>query len=195
MQTLVEQIVINILIQQMRIGPDRIWIQDQTRKIPEDDGLFIQVGSFPDQCIGNVTYQQDETVNDITIVHEINQVMARELIQIDICSRSNEAIFRRWDPVLAMQSIYSQQQQELNNFKIFRMAKPIKTSGAEGGSNINRYSISVPCIVWYKLDNIETSPLGDYFNDFTTRVDDPATIGGNAPVADFEINADSPPPP
>ena len=102
---------------------------------------------------------------------------------------------RNWQVVAAMQSFYSQQQQELNNFKIFRIPQSfLNTSSAEGGSNINRFSITVPCFVWYRKDTILNSPLGDYYDDFTTRVDDEQTIGTDTPIAEFEITPDTPPP-
>ena len=44
MDTLVSQVIINILQQEMSVRSDRIWIRDQNRNIPGDNGLFIIVG-------------------------------------------------------------------------------------------------------------------------------------------------------
>lgn len=196
MNSLASQIIINILIQRMQIDPQRIWVRDQNRKIPDDNGLYIVVGLVnAPVVICNVTTMQQETDGMTVTEHEINQVQQREEILIDIFSRSNEALLRNWEVVAALQSFYSQQQQELNNFKIFRQPVSIaNTSGAEGGSNINRFSITVAAFVWYKKDDIFKSPLGDYYDDFTTRVDDNQTIGTDNPIAEFEFTPDSPPP-
>ena len=195
MNSLAVQIIINILIEEMGIDPARIWIEQQNVKIPTDNGLFIVVGLADAKVMCNTTYMVAETVDDVTTQHEINQVQQREEIKISILSRSNEATFRNWEVVAAMQSFYSQQQQELNNFKIFRIpANVIKIPTIEGGSNINEFAITVSAFVWYKKDKLITSPLGDYYDDFTTRVDDEITIGTDNPIAEFEFTSDSPPP-
>jgi hypothetical protein len=43
--------------------------------------------------------------------------------------------------------------------------------------------------VWYRKDRLLASPLGDYYDDFTQRVDDAKTIGTSEPVFAFEINS------
>ena len=117
----------------------------------------------------------------------------QENIQIDVVSRSNDALTRTWEVIAAMNSIYSQQQQELNNFKIFRLPRSfVNASYAEGGSQLNRYTLLIPCMVWYRKDMVISSPLGDYFNDFTTRTDDDKTIGTTTPIAQFEITPTTP---
>ena len=193
---LASQIIIKILIQEMTLDPETIWIRDQNRKIPDGKGLYFAVGMVgAPTIICNVTSMEAQTVDAVITQHEINQVQQREDIMIDIFSRNNDALFRNWEVVAAMQSFYSQQQQELNNFKIFRQpVSVVNTSGAEGGSNINRFSITVAAIVWYKKDKLLKSPLGDYYDDFTTRVDDDNTIGTANPIAEFEFTPDSLPP-
>jgi hypothetical protein len=196
MNLLAAQVIIDILTQRMNLAPDQIWLRDQNRLIPTDKGLFIVVGMVDAKVITNITSMTTETVNTISTQHEINEVMMCEYTQIDIFSRSNEAKLRNWQVVAALQSFYSQQQQELNNFKIFRIPTSfVDTSGAEGGSFINRYTITVPCHVWYRLDTLLASPLGDYYDDFTTRVDDATTIGTNKPIVEFEITPSTPAPP
>ncbi len=194
-EILTAQLIINILTQEMQLHPDQIWVEDQTRKIPDGKGLFLTVGMADDRPISNTTYMESQTVDAVTTQHEINKVIASEDMQIDIFSRSNEATFRRMEIIMALQSIYAQQIQELYNFKIFKIPRSfVKTSAAEGGSNLNRYTITVPCFVWYIKDKVLATPLGDYYDDFTTRVDDENTIGTNTPLIEFEITPDSPPP-
>lgn len=196
MNSLIEQIIVNILTQEMALDPARIWIRSQNRKIPTDPGLFMVVGMIDTQVMGNVVSMASETVDMVTTQHQISEVQQREVIQIDMLSRNTDALKRRWEAVAAMQSFYAQQQQELNNFKIARIPQSfLNTSDAEGGSEINRYSISVPCIVWYRKDVLLDSPLGDYYDDFTTRVDDTETIGTDTPLIEFEITPSTPAPP
>lgn len=120
---------------------------------------------------------------------EVNEVQAREMVQIDIFSRSNAGITRNWEVIAALNSFYSQQVQEANNFKIFRLPQNwINTSSAEGSSILNRYTITIPCFVWYRKQKLLTMNGGDYYDDFKARVDDAATIGTETPMIEFEIN-------
>ncbi len=196
MNKLAPQIIIDILTEEMQLDPKTIWLRDQNRKIPDDKTMFLVVGLIDAHPMSNVTYMKEETVASVTTQHEINEVMMQEFIEIDIMSRNNDALLRKWEVVAALQSFYAQQQQELNNFKIFRIPGTfVNTSGAEGGSNINRYSITATCFVWYRKDKILKSPLGDYYDDFNQRVDDEQTIGTPTPLFEFEITPDTPPPP
>lgn len=197
MDSLASQIIIQVLMNRMKLTQDRIWIRDQNRLIPTDTGLFLIVGIVnAPQIMSNITSMESVTVDDITTEHEITMVQQREEIMIDILSRNNDALLRNWEVVGALNSFYSQQLQEKNSFKLFRTPNSlINTSAAEGGSNINRFSISVSAFVWYRKDTKLNSPLGDYYDDFTQRVDDEQTIGTDNPLIEFEITPDTPAPP
>lgn len=196
MDSLASQLIIDILTEEMQLDSQQIWIRDQNVKIPESKGLFLIVGMVSTPAIiSNVTSMIEVEVAGGTAQYQRSEVQAREDIMIDIMSRSNAAILRNWEITAALQSFYSQQVQEKNYFKIFRQPIGIvNTSGAEGGSNINRFSITVAAFVWYKKDKLLNSPLGDYYDEFGTRVDDDNTIGTNNPIAEFEFTPDSPPP-
>ena len=166
-----------------------VWLRDQNMLIPNDLGLYIVVGIVSAIPMHNSVYMQAETVNAVTTQHQISQVIMQENVQIDVLSRSNDAMNRAWEVIAALQSFYSQQQQEVNTFKIFRLPRSFtNTSYAEGGSQLNRYTLSVQCHAWYNKDTVMNSPLGDYYVDFHQQVDDDLTIGTSTPVAKFEIN-------
>lgn len=191
MLRLTPQIIVNIIKQCMDLPDKSVWIRDQNRLIPNDNGLYIVVGFVnAPQVMSNVTYMKEVVVDDVATQHEINEVQIMENLQIDILSRSNDALTRNWEVIAAMQSFYAQQQQELNNFKICRIPRAfLNTSSAEGGSQLNRYSITISALVWYRKDKVLASPLGDYYNDFTARVDDAKTIDTETPLIEFEINS------
>jgi hypothetical protein len=183
------QIIANILTEEMNMPANSVWLRDQNKTIPNDNGLYIAVGMTSAQTIGNVTEVQ--TISDTQ--YEVNMLQQRETIQIDIfaSSETNQALFRNWEVIAALQSLYSQQQQELNNFKILRIPNSfLDTSSAEGGSVLQRYSITIMALVWYRKQKL----LGTYYDDFTVRCDDEKTIGTDNPMLEFEITADTPPP-
>ena len=119
----------------------------------------------------------------------INLVDSLEQIQIDILSRSNDAITRNWEVIAALKSLYAVQQMELNDFKIAKLPlRFFNTSSAEGGYQLNRYTLTFGAFVWYRKTKVLSDTGGLYYDDFTTRVDDEKTIGTNTPLIQFEIN-------
>ncbi len=130
------------------------------------------------------------TEDEVHLV-ESSRVQMKENIQISILSRSTEALQRHWEVLAALRSLKSEQCQEENSFKIFRIPSSfVNASDAEGGSNINRFSITIPCFVWYYKERTLSSTGGDFYDDFTTRVDDEKTIGTPHGIFAFRIKGD-----
>ncbi len=220
MNTLAEQIIVDILTEEMQLPAKSIWIRDQNRLMPNDSGLYVIVGFIDGQVLSSETYtradpaQSDQYFSDDALnepyffddnfteayctnalggtINEVTRVQMMENIQISILSRDTQALRRHWEIVGALRSIYSQQQQEFNSFKIFRIPRSfVNASSAEGGSNINRFSITIPALVWYLKERVLSSDNGDYYDDFTTRVDDEKTIGTPHGIFAFEIKGDT----
>lgn len=195
MNKLASQFIIDIINNEMDMPPNAVWLREQNRTIPNDNGLYIAVGLVSAQTIGNTT--EMVTLNNpdtnLPTQYEINTVQQQEAIQIDILSSAsnNYAMLRNWEVIAALQSFYSQQIQEQNDFKIFRIPRSfVDTSSAEGGSMLQRYTITIMAFVWYRKQKI----FGDYYDDFTVRVDDEKTIGTATPLIEFEITPETPPP-
>lgn len=199
-EQLASQVIIDILNQEMCMPANAVWLRQQNRTIPNDNGLYIAVGLVGAQTIGNVTSMVTQ-INPITnelAEYQLSQVIQQEAIQIDLLSsaESNHAMLRNWEVVAALQSFYSQQLQEANYFKIFRVPRSfVDTSSAEGGSMLQRYTITIIAFVWYRKLTLLNSPLGDYYDDFTTEVNDDVSINTTTPLFEFEITPSTPPPP
>lgn len=190
MNTLLQQIIVNIIKLEMNLPNDQVWIRNQNVVIPGDNKLYVVVGMAGSIPMSNSVYMEQRGIDPDFEQWQITQVTQRESVQIDIISRSNDALTRNWEIVAAMQSFYSQQQQELNNFKIFRAPLNfIDGSYAEGSSQLNRYIITIPCMVWYRKERLLETPLGDYFDTFTTEANDEQSIETDTPIAEFEINS------
>ena len=167
-------------------GENQVWdIAGQQFDVGGNPYNYDRSGEFWDQP--NQTFDQLPP----TMI-ETNEVQARETIQIDILSRSNDALMRNWEIIAALKSIFSQQTQEANDFKIFRIPQSfVNTSSAEGGSQLNRYTLTFPAFVWYRKAKVLTNAGingGDYYDDFRQRVDDEKSIGTTVPIIQFEIN-------
>lgn len=195
MSNLVEQVIVDILSKQLPLDDQRIWIREQTRSVPNDTGLYVVVGFVNSptviSSVTDVIYvPQPDTDPVIYDVKEIGQVIMREDIQVDVGSRDNSAVQRHWEIIAALHSIYCQQKQEENYFKIFRLPNSFaNTSGPEGGSNLNRFSLVFSVQVMYRKEN--TLSGYDYYDDFKTRVDDEKSIGTEHGIIEFEIIGDS----
>lgn len=189
------QIIIDILNNEMMMPKNSVWLRQQNRTIPNDNGLYISVGMVASQTIGNNTSVEllNNPKTNQPSYYEVNQLNQQEGIQVDIFSSTeqNLALFRNWEVVAALNSFYALQQQEANNFKILRIPRSfIDTSSAEGGSMIQRYTITIMALVWYRKQKL----LGDYYDDFSVVANDEKTIGTPNPMLDFEITENSRPP-
>lgn len=187
MNSATESIIVDIIRDQMGLTNSQIWVRDQNRKIPNDTGLYLIVGMTDARGLSSTSYLKDDGANTV----EVGEVQFSENIQIDILSRSNDAILKRWEIPIALKSIYAQQKQEQHNFKISRISRSfVNTSIAEGGSQLNRFSLSFPCLVWYRKEVVLSPTGGDYYDDFDTRVDDKNTIGEDEGLIEFNIQAE-----
>ena len=181
---LVEPIIIDILRNEMMLDAEHVWFRDQNKKIPNDQGLYIVVGMVDTKVIGN---NNTITPTDEGMI-ELQQVVMRQNIQIDIFSRSTDAITRRSEILAALASFYSLQLQERNDFKIFSIPTTFINSGSiEGGSNINRFTVVVACHTSFRKEKILSSINGDYYDEFETRVDDANTVDQVDGLFEFTI--------
>jgi hypothetical protein len=212
MNLVTSQYLVDILNTRMGLTadtPNSAVVRDQNFKAPNTPGIFIVVGSMGPQPISAVTYmktgnpitwdQNGQTFDaqgqtyDQTVESEIevNEVQLAEQIQIDVMSRDNSAIMRNFEVVAALNSFYSKQQQELYSFKISRLPHSmINTSAAEGPAQYNRYTLTFTVFSWYRTESVimPAPGYGPYFDDFSVRADDDASIGTDKPIVEFEIN-------
>jgi len=145
---LAEQVIVAILVEYMGLNSQNVYVRDQNLKIPNDKETRIVVGMVDEKVIAvNKSHPNSEDPNSLL---ENIGVVTRENIQIDIFGANTEVISRRWEIIAALASTISVQAQEENQFQIFRVSTTFaNTSGAEGGSNINRFTIiiALPCLV------------------------------------------------
>lgn len=179
-----EQIIVGILQVELGLPVNSVWIRNQNRKIANDDKLYIAVGTVDSQVVSSI----NDVVPTGGGMSEKQQTVVKENMQIDIFSRSTEALLRRMEVLNALVSIHSRQEQELNQMRIFSLPTSfVNTSGVEGGSSINRFSIVIGVQALFIKEKVLVSPEGDYFNKFATRVDDEETIGTPEGLIEFTI--------
>lgn len=193
MDSLAEQIIIDIIRKEMELPSNQVVVRDMNFKIPQDQKIYVIVGMIDTQAYSakSPTLKTVQVGSDGEEVYEVQETQLNEYIQVDILSRSNQAILRKNDLILALNSIYSKQKQEEFNCKFSRLPRSfVNSSYAEGGSQLNRFSLSFSCMTWYRKEKLLSATGGNYYDDFDTRVDDEKTIGTPEGIIEFNISAE-----
>lgn len=198
MQKPTEEIFVEIIREFMGLAANQVVVRDQNFKIPNDQRLYVIVGMVDSRPYSAQSYMETrftEGSDPEPYEVEITRTQLRENIQIDILSRDKKAILQKNDVYLAVNSIRCKQAQEEYGFKIARIPTNfINTSAAEGGSNLNRFTMTIPCLTWHEKATVLSATGNDYYDDFRTRVDDEKTIGTPEGIFEFEITPDTPDP-
>ncbi len=186
MNKLSSQIILDILAAEMNLPTEQLWLRNQNKLIQNDDKLYIVAGIVDSQPYSN----SNDLEGSGSAYTETQTVVIKENIQIDVFSKGLAAAQRAWEVLAALHSLFSQQVQESNNFKIFRLPTSFSDiSSVEGGSQINRYTMIVVAHVWYRKTKALSQIGGSYYDDFTQRVDDDKSIGEPEGIVEFEINS------
>jgi hypothetical protein len=191
MDKLTESIIVDIIQRKLGLPAASVWLKDQNKEIPPDANLYVVVG-FRDSTpySASLPYLIEKTVGEVVNTYEVNEGQMGERITIDILSRSDAAIRRKNEIIMALNSIYSKQLQEKYKFKMARVPNAfLNTSHAEGGSRLNRYTITITCLTWFRKEELLASNGGMYYDTFETRVDDEKTIGTPEGIIEFQIPA------
>ncbi len=172
MQKEIEKIFVDIIKHELNL-PDNygktdsgdvipsVVIAAQNIKLFNTDKLQITVKTVSSHNYSNRS-ETKEINGEFSEIQDLNQ---SRLMQIDIYSRNNDARIRYPEVVMALNSNYAQQQMDLYNFKIGTMTNDINLSGLDGGSDINRFTITFNVLVHYQ----KITPI-NYYDKFTHQI-------------------------
>lgn len=149
-------------------------IRGQNIKLFNTPHVQITIATIASNTFANRRehFEEVEVENEQPVVKYYERIClnTQHQMQIDVYSRNNEARQRYWEVQAALNSTYSQQLQDRYQFRISKMSTSSNTSGLEGGSDINRYSIRFNCLVWEE----KVTPI-DYYDSFHTQARDTNT--------------------
>lgn len=151
----IEKIIVDIIKEEMDL-PDNygktergdvipsVIIYSQNIKLFNTDKLQITVkaGNFKTYSNRLETLQKQD--GKFYQIQDLNQGC---MIQIDCYSRNNEAIARHQEIIEAMNSIHAHELMDIYNFKLGLIGNTVNTSGADGGSDINRFTTTYSAII------------------------------------------------
>jgi hypothetical protein len=145
-----------ILQRELGLANDRIYIYNQKIFQPTDTGLYIAIGVLRAKPFSN-----NQSSNN-GIESQVTNFMTT--LEINAISRDTSALTRKEEILMALNSQYSESQQEANSFLIGRLppgAQFINLSAIDGAAIPYRFNISVN--VQYAATKTKPAP---YFNTF-----------------------------
>lgn len=141
-----------------------VCIKAQNIKLFNTDKLQITVSTLSSNVYSNRTETKEIIKNNQEHFVEETYLNERRSMQIDVYSRNNEARQRFPEVQAALSSTLAEQLQDKYQFRIGKISQATNTSGLDGGSDINRYTIRFDCLSWFKV----TKDI-DYYDTFRTQ--------------------------
>lgn len=138
-------------------------IYGQNIKLFNTNKLQITVRTVSQRVWSNRNEFKEIPINDTETQYiEIQDINESRMMQVDVYSRNNDARERFWEVQTALNSVYAQQQMDLYNFKLSTINSAQNTSGIDGGSDINRFSITFTA-----LTHQQKTKVIDYYDKFS----------------------------
>lgn len=175
MQRSIEKILVDIIKHELNL-PDNygttsngdvipsVIIYGQNIKLFNTDKMQVTVRTVSQNVWSNRSEFKEIVNSTGSSFVEIQDINERRMMQVDVYSRNNDARERFWEVSMALKSTYAQQQMDLYNFKIGTMTNSQNTSGLDGGSDINRFTIT-----FNVLTHQQKQKTVDYYDKFTTN--------------------------
>ena len=173
MRKSIEKILVDIIKHELNL-PDNygktsnndvipsVIIYSQNIKLFNTDKLQIVVKNINTSVYSN----RSEFISTNNNFAEVQDLNLQKMMQIDCYSRNNDARDRYWEVIAALKSNYAQQQMDIYNFKLGTIAQANNISGIDGGSDINRFTITFNVLTHeQKVTNI------DYYDKFKATID------------------------
>jgi len=158
----------DIIQHETGLANGRVYLWDQKIFQPSDDDLYIAVSQVLCKPFGSSNYS-DGSGSGMDSIQSVNMLA---LLDIDIISRGPAARDRKEEVILALCSVYAEQQQDLNSFSIGRLPAAnrfINLSNVDGAAIPYRYKISVN--MQYFVKKTQAVPYFDTFQTVAVTTD------------------------
>lgn len=153
------ELVCDIIQNEMGLSQGRVFLYNQKIFQPVDQGLFIAVGIVHCKPFGNT-----RSYSSTSGLDQLQSVNMQALINIEIISRSTDALERKEEVIMALKSLYAQQQQELNSFYIAPITTGFQNLSFLDASSIP-YRFSISTMINYMMTKQSAVP---YYSSFST---------------------------
>lgn len=149
------KVIADIISHEMDLPNDRIFIYNDGRELPKDDGLYIVLSVMSRPPFG-VKSSYKETEDGLVEVQTLN---VKETIIASAVSKNTDARTRAYEVQMAINSVFSEQKQEEYGCHISMIAPVRDMSFLENTARLNRFDTEITLLAAYeKVKDI------DYFN-------------------------------
>lgn len=162
------QLFCDILEYELDLDDDQVVLYDQKFNIPNDSRLYIAVGVLTSKPFSN----NNAALATLPGLDESQSVNVHAILNIDLYSRSTEALDRKEEVVMALKSVYAQQQMNLNAFFIGSIPTTFVALNQEDGAAIP-YHFSISVGFQYKV--VKSKPI-EYYDTFFDTADAPEVV-------------------
>jgi hypothetical protein len=135
-----DKILADILTVFMALDPTRVVLYDENWNPPKDQGIYITIQTDQTETVG-ISQEFDGFAGT-----NESSLSAFQRLTVNITSRDRSALQRKEEVAMALTSIYSQQQQELQQCRIFREGPILDLSFIEASKALHRYQIPVKIV-------------------------------------------------
>lgn len=154
-----EQLFCDIIQKELGLANGRVYLWDQKINQPIDAGLYIAVEVLSTKPFANINKVEDDGLGGFQQVQSVNM---QATLCVDVISRGLEARDRKEEVIMALKSIYAEQQQELNSFNIALLSSGfVNLSNVDGAAIPYRFNITVN--IQYEVSKITAI---DYYDTF-----------------------------
>ncbi len=150
--------VCEIIQNQMELEDGQVYLYNQKINIPPDDKLYVAVGVGPSKPFGSTRKMASGA--GVTQRQSINVLQS---LQIDILSRTTEALDRKEEILLALKSAYAMEKQLRYGFMAAPIGQFTPLGSIEGAAIPYRFSINVN--VQYSVSKDQET---EYYDTFAT---------------------------
>jgi hypothetical protein len=157
----------DIIQKELSLANGRVYLWDQKIMQPTDSDLYVAVSVPRCKPFSNVNRAASNGLN----LDAEQYVSMSAIIDIDVISRGPAARDRKEEVILALNSVYAQQQQETNSFYVGKISQSsgfINLSDVDGAAIPYRYKISVAMQYVFKKTK-QSQSFNDF--DFDTTID------------------------
>lgn len=146
----------DIIRSEMSLEDDQVYLYNQKFTIPTDSRIYIAVGILNLKPFGNTL--------DFVDGDAIQSVNMMATLSINLLSRSFDGLYRKEEVLMAVQSIYSQSQQEINGFNIARVPTGFANLSEEDGAAIP-FRFNITLNMQYTIKKVKEVPYYDTFEE------------------------------
>ena len=149
-----------LLVTELNVAADRVFVYNSKWNIPADDGLFVLVSFLRGKPYSTGRWYEDTADG----LKEIQEMAVQETYTIDLFSRSAEARDRRNDVLFALNSTAAQQMCETYSMKIGDLPTAFNDlSHIEASARLNRYQLTFNVL---RIERRER--VAPYYSDLTS---------------------------